>query len=83
VETQFEDYVQGEWLEIGTDIAYSDTANAVVDAVIQDESCGQTAARVETKGGGFVAASSHPRLILYITHPRLILQIPITYPRLF
>mmetsp|Transcript_40045 Transcript_40045/g.87446 ORF Transcript_40045/g.87446 Transcript_40045/m.87446 type:complete len:1126 (+) Transcript_40045:88-3465(+) len=49
VETAFEDYADGRWTPITTDIRYSEEAEAVVQAVITTDS-GQTAGRVQTEG---------------------------------
>ena len=55
VNTRFQDFVEdapsgAEWLDITTDIRYSEEAEAVVQAVIQSN-LGQTAGRLKTFGG--------------------------------
>lgn len=49
IETAFEDFVQGRWVPITTDIRYAEEAEAIVQAVITSDS-GQTAGRVTTEG---------------------------------
>lgn len=49
IETVFEDWVNGRWVPINTDIRYAEEAEAVVQAVITSDS-GQTAGRVKTEG---------------------------------
>eukprot|EP00927_Polykrikos_kofoidii_P068214 TRINITY_DN6357_c0_g1_i5.p1 TRINITY_DN6357_c0_g1~~TRINITY_DN6357_c0_g1_i5.p1 ORF type:complete len:1159 (-),score=227.76 TRINITY_DN6357_c0_g1_i5:64-3501(-) len=49
IETSFEDFVDGKWVKINTNIRYAAEAEAVVQAVITSDS-GQTAGRVKTEG---------------------------------
>jgi len=48
IETAFQDYVNGAWVSINTDIRYKEEAESVVQAVITSDS-GQTAGSVSTK----------------------------------
>ncbi|CAB9510878.1 expressed unknown protein [Seminavis robusta] len=62
VATQFQEFVQDKWIDITADVDYTQTANAVVDAVLSDPNAGQTAGKatvtaktVELTLGPFVA----------------------------
>eukprot|EP00929_Paragymnodinium_shiwhaense_P065839 TRINITY_DN3298_c0_g1_i1.p1 TRINITY_DN3298_c0_g1~~TRINITY_DN3298_c0_g1_i1.p1 ORF type:complete len:1175 (+),score=198.40 TRINITY_DN3298_c0_g1_i1:101-3625(+) len=50
IETAFEDWADGRWVPISTEVRYAEEAEAVVQAVITSDS-GQTAGRVSTDGG--------------------------------
>ncbi|CAK9002589.1 Uncharacterized protein SCF082_LOCUS7411 [Durusdinium trenchii] len=50
VRTTYQDWVDGRWVDISSTVAYAETADAVVDAVLSDPNCGQTAGRSKTEG---------------------------------
>jgi len=49
IDTAFEDWVDGHWVPISTDIRYADEAEALVQTVITSDA-GQTAGRMKTEG---------------------------------